>query len=314
MPRRGVQVQMRHRIFASRCGHGGRMENRTITRRTFGSFIAAGALAPLAPALAAAPLSDALSASEKETGGRLGVAVEDMQGGARFAHRAGERFPMCSTFKWLAAAAVLKRVDDGRERLDRRMRFSKADLIANSPASRRHVASGMTLEEACDAAVTLSDNTAANLLLSALGGPQGVTSFARSLGDAVTRLDRTEPAMNDVRPGDPRDTTTPAAMLATMKAVLLGDVLKPASRETLVDWLVANKTGDTRIRAGLPKDWRVGDKTGTGRTSNNDLAIAWPPQRKPLLIVVYIRDAKAPFAATSASIAKVAREVVRVVG
>lgn len=287
-----------------------------ITRRTFSQIFMASALVPFGALRveAADGFEAAIKAIEKDTGGRLGVAVEDTQSGARFAHRAGERFPMCSTFKWLAAAAVLKRVDDGKERLDRRMRFTKADLIFNSPAARKNVASGMTLEEACDAAVTLSDNTAANLLLAALGGPQGVTSFVRSVGDGVTRLDRIEPAMNDVKPGDVRDTTTPAAMLGTMKAVLLGDVLKPASRERLTGWLIANKTGDARIRAGLPKDWRVGDKTGTNRVSNNDVAIAWPPQRKPVLIAAYITDAKAPFAATSAALAQVARDVVKAIG
>ena len=234
-----------------------------------------------------------LAALERRHGGRLGVAVLDTVGGRRINHRGEERFPMCSTFKWLAAAQVLARVDRGEERLDRRVVFGKDDLVPYSPVTEKRVgAPGMTLAELCDAAVTRSDNTAGNLLLASFGGPAGLTAFARSIGDTRTRLDRIEPELNEAMPGDPRDTTTPAMMLHDLQALLLGDALSAASRAQLTAWLVANKTGDERLRAGVPADWRAGDKTGTGNHGvTNDVAILWPPGRGPLLVAAYYAGA-----------------------
>jgi beta-lactamase class A len=236
-----------------------------------------------------------LAALERRHGGRLGVAVLDVDSGRRINHRGEERFPMCSTFKWLAAAHVLSRVDHGEERLDRRVVFGKGDLVVYSPVTEKRVgAPGMTMAELCHAAITVSDNTAGNLLLASFGGPAGLTAFARSLGDTRTRLDRTEPELNEATPGDPRDTTTPAMMLADMRTLLLGDALSATSRKQLGDWLVANRTGDERLRAGFPSGWRVGDKTGTsGNGIANDVAIAWPPGRGPVLVAAYYdgRDA-----------------------
>ena len=206
-------------------------------------------------------LQDRLALLERRHGGRLGVSVLDMETGQRIGHRDGERFPMCSTFKFLAAAQVLARVDRGQERLDRRVVYDKDDLVAYSPVTELHAGEhGMTLAELCHAAVTVSDNTAGNLLLASLDGPAGLTAFTRSLGDEVTRLDRIETDLNEAIPGDPRDTTTPAAMLDDMRALLLGDALSPSSRKQLADWLIATTTGDQRIRAGLPAGWRVGDR------------------------------------------------------
>lgn len=241
---------------------------------------------------AIAPLEQ-LEAIERRHGGRLGVAILDTATGRRINHRGEERFAMCSTFKWLLAAQVLARVDRDEESLDRRIVVSAADLVSWSPvAETRTGEAGMTVAELCEAAVTRSDNTAANLLLATIGGPEGFTAFARSLGDDWTRLDRIETALNSAIPGDPRDTTTPAAMLRDLQAVLLGEVLQPASRERLVGWLVGNKTGDARLRAGLPNDWRVGDKTGSGaHASHNDVGIAWPPGRAPLLVAAYYGEA-----------------------
>jgi beta-lactamase class A len=224
-------------------------------------------------------------------GGRLGVAFLDTQTGQRFGHRAGERFAMCSTFKFLLVSLVLSRIDHEQERLDRRIIFTGQDLVQYSPITGSHVgAPGMSIAELCDAAVTLSDNSAANLLLANVGGPPAVTEFARSLGDTLTRLDRTELELNDVEPGDPRDTTTPEAMLENLRKIVLGDALQPASRDRITGWLIANKTGGNRLRAGLPRDWRVGDKTGTGRDRHNavnDIAVIWPPRRAPLIVTTY---------------------------
>jgi beta-lactamase class A len=254
-------------------------------------------------------VDDALAALESRFGGRLGVSSIDIATGASTRRRADERFAMCSTFKTVAAALVLARADRGEERLDRRIVFGDSDIVTYSPISeKRSGAPGMTVAELCAAAITVSDNTAANLLLASVGGPAALTAYLRSLGDTVSRLDRIEPDLNEATPGDPRDTTTPAAMLETYRRLVLGNALSPASRSRLTSWLVANKTGDARIRAGFPKEWQVGDKTGTGNhAATNDVAIAWPPGRPPLLLAVYYAESPAPTEQRDAVVAEVAR-------
>jgi beta-lactamase class A len=271
---------------------------------------AAAAVLAVSPASAAA---DAFALIEQRVGGRLGVAALDTASGARLGHRAGERFPMCSSFKLLAVGAALARVDQGHERLDRVIAYGEADLLDYAPVTRAHVREGgLPLGELCKAAIELSDNTAANLILRQIGGPAAVTAFARSLGDSVTRLDRNEPTLNTAIPGDPRDTTAPLLMLADLRALSLGGVLSPASRERLNGWLTDCKTGLTRLRAGFPAGWRVGDKTGTGTNGTaNDVAIAWA-LGGPILIACYLTLAtSATEAARDAAHAEVARTVVR---
>ncbi|QNP47910.1 class A beta-lactamase [Diaphorobacter aerolatus] len=243
--------------------------------------------------------------------GRLGVAVLDTANGRWEGQRLDERFPMCSTFKWLAAAHVLQRVDQGREQLDRRIRFGAEALVEYSPVSEKHVGKeGMTLAELCHAAITVSDNTAANLILQTLGGPQGLTAFARSLGDETTRLDRWEPALNESAPGDPRDTTTPRAMVKLLQQLVLGDVLSPASRAQLTQWLQATRTNRSRLAADLPQGWIIGSKTGTsGNGSVNDVGIFWPPQRPPIIAAVYVTEGKADTKSIEPAIAAVARTI-----
>lgn len=272
------------------------------------------------PAADAAPdlrsLAPDMKRIEAEIGGRLGVAVLDTGSGAALGYRADERFPMCSTFKFLAAAAVLAEAGAGRLRLEERVRLKAGDLVSHSPVTKGRVSGdGMTLAELGEAAVTRSDNTAANLLLGKVGGPAGLTAFARSIGDPMTRLDRIEPAMNKVVTGDPRDTTTPAAMLGNLRVLVLGDRLSPASRERLTAWLLGNKTGALRVRAGVPGDWRVGDKTGScAEGSTNDIAVAWPPGRPPLIISTYLTETSAPLERRSAALAAVARAVASAYG
>jgi beta-lactamase class A len=248
---------------------------------------------------------------ERESEGRLGVAMLDTQSHEQAGHHAEDRFPMCSTFKMLAAAAVLARDDAGKESLDRRITFKATDVVVNSPITKDHTGGdGMTLGAICEAAMTYSDNTAGNLILATLGSPQALTAYARSIGDAVTRLDRNEPTLNEAVPGDVRDTTTPLAMLKNMQTLLLGDVLSPASKGQLTKWMAGNKTGDTRLRAGLPAGWKVGDKTGAGeRGSTNDIGIVWPPNRAPVLIAVYLTETSAPADKRNAAIAAVGRAV-----
>ncbi|PWU26062.1 class A beta-lactamase [Pseudomonas sp. RW407] len=272
-------------------------------------------LAPLAGLLpggaraGAVPAVERLKQLERDSGGRLGVAVLDSGDGRRFGLREDERFPLCSTFKLLLAAAVLARVDRGEEQLARRIVYGRGDLVPYSPVSERHVGKpGLSVAELCEAAITLSDNGAANLLLASLGGPAGLTDWLRSTGDEVSRLDRNEPTLNEALPGDPRDTSTPRAMVATLQRLLLGDVLQPASRAQLDAWLAANKTGDKRIRAGLPPLWKVGDKTGTGeRGTSNDVAILRPPGRAPILVAAYLTGSPASAEKREAVLAEVGR-------
>jgi len=242
---------------------------------------------------AVAEAERALADLENRFGGRLGVFALDTGSGATIGHRADERFAMCSTFKVLAAAAIVRlRGERPGLLLDQVVHYTPAKVIDGSPVSGPHVADGMTVAALCKAAIDHSDNTAANLLLGILGGPPAVTAFARTLGDPLTRLDRTEPELNIVPPGELRDTSTPAMMAADLRTLVLGDALDPAGRDLLTGWLVGNTTGGTRIRAGLPAGWRVGDKTGTGsRGEANDLAVAWPPGRAPLIISGYTAPA-----------------------
>ncbi|KFL36904.1 class A beta-lactamase [Arenimonas donghaensis] len=239
-----------------------------------------------------ADAGDALRALEGRHGGRLGVFALDTGTGRTLGQRGGERFAMCSTFKLPLAAQVLAAVDAGRERLDRRLTWTPDDLVSWSPVVEKHDgAAGLAVDALCEATMTISDNTAANLLLAEHGGPAGLTAWLRAIGDEVTRLDRNEPALNEATPGDPRDTTTPAAMVATLHKLLLGDVLSDASRSRLTGWALANQTGDKRLRARLP-GWRVGDKTGTNNVGNsNDIGILWPPgDRAPILVAAYYAE------------------------
>jgi beta-lactamase class A len=244
-------------------------------------------------------------------GGRLGVFAIDAASGRRIAHRAEERFPMCSTFKVLAVSAVLQRADAGAERLDRHVRYTKSDLLEYAPVTREHLANGyMTVQALCEAAIEYSDNTAANLLLTTLGGPAAVTEFARSIGDEFTRLDRREPSLNTAIPGDVRDTTTPAAIARDLQTLLTGRVLSPASRHRLQWWLLACRTGADCLRAGLPSSWRVGDKTGSGGNgTRNDLAAVWPAQGGPIFISAYYTGSRASSAQRNAVLAGVGRIV-----
>jgi beta-lactamase class A len=252
-----------------------------------------------------------LAAIEARIGGRIGVSALDTSNSKRLDYRAEERFPMCSTFKFLAAAGVLKRVDEKKENLDRFVRYSAKDILEYAPVTKEHLKDGgMTLGALCAAAIEQSDNTAGNLLLDAIGGPAGLTNFARNLGDKITRLDRKEPDLNSATPGDERDTTSPRSMLGDMTRLLTGDVLSQSSRRQLEDWLQGNKTGADMIRAGVPKNWIIGDKTGRGSNgATNDIAIVRPPGRAPILLAIYSVGSKASTDDRAAAIAEVAKVV-----
>lgn len=292
--------------------HNSGITSTVLSRRRFSLLLGLSALAAAAagtrPAWASDALSERLSAIEAGLDGRLGVAILDSESGGRWQHRGDERFPLCSTFKTLACAGVLARVDAGSEDLQRRIPIRAEDIVTYSPATETRVGGEMTLAELCEAAITLSDNTAGNLILERLEGPAGLTAFLREQGDGITRLDRWETALNEARPGDPRDTTTPNAMAETLRRLILEDVLSEGARRQLAAWLIANKTGDARLRAGLPKDWLVGDKTGSGDYgTTNDVAVIWPPGRAPLIVAVYLTETDAPFEERNAAIAEVGR-------
>ncbi len=262
-----------------------------------------------------AKLPQAFARIEKESQGRLGIYVLDTGDGAAAGLRAGERFPMCSTFKLVLAARILARVDQRKEQLDRRLPVAKSDIVSHSPAVEKRVGGDISIRELCEATVTLSDNAAANLLLETFGGPPAMTEYARSIGDATFRLDRMETMMSEAKPGDVRDTTSPQAMAQTLRRLALGDALLPPSRSQLVAWLKANKTGDARIRAGLPKGWIVGDKTGAGgHGTNNDVAIFWPKDRAPVILSVYLNGSKLPADKRDGIIAAIAAEVAQAIG
>jgi beta-lactamase class A len=248
---------------------------------------------------------------EASVGGRVGVFAIDTGTGRQLAHRADELFAMCSTFKWVLAAAILVGVDRAQLSLDERVSFGPSDLLEYAPVTRKHVDEGsLTVEALARSIVTVSDNTAANLLLPKVGGPAGFTRFVRAMGDPVTRLDRTEPTLNSNELGDPRDTTSPRAMAGLMKRILCDDTLSNNSRERLLSWLRDSETGKARLRAGFPGNWIVGDKTGTGaRGAANDVAIAMAPGRSPVLVAAYMSEGGAEPTALEAAHAELGRLV-----
>jgi beta-lactamase class A len=263
-------------------------------------------------------LREGLAALEEQSSGKLGVAVLDCADGALAGHRLDERFTMCSTFKLPLAALILTKIDAGDIAADATLPISRAYPVGHAPVVQARLDAGataMSILDLCEAVQTQSDNGAANILLRAMGGPQSLTTFFRSLGDNASRLDRYEPDLNTSHDGDPRDTTTPGAMAESLRAILTGALLKPASRTRLIDWTIATQTGLKRLRGGLPAGWRAGDKTGTypgdgsfaGKA--NDVAICWRPERaEPFIIAAFLETAaNSPPADADAVIAQAAR-------
>jgi len=289
-----------------------------LARRQFLLLTGAAAASALATSVfAKSPLPSSMTAVrskdfatlEAASGGRLGVTLLNTGTGWRTGHRQDERFPMCSTFKFVLSAAVLHQADQGQLSLDRRVPVRSQDMVNHAPVTTRHIGKDLSVRDLCRATMITSDNPAANLLLGVVGGPASVTRFLREHGDAVTRNDRYEPEMNQFAPGDPRDTTSPAAMAASLQRFLLGDVLKPASRQQLADWLIDNETGDARLRAGLSKAWRVGDKTGSnGKDTTNDIAVLWPLSGgTPWVLTSYLQGATVDDVGRNEVLAQVAR-------
>ena len=281
-------------------------------KRLFGLAVVTAAILSLRSAVAS--VSDPTpSAGVRNDSSRIGVALLDLDGQSRKVLHADERFAMCSTFKFLAVAAVLQRVDHEKDKLDRFIKYGERDILGWAPVTKQHLGEGgMSLEALCFAAIVYSDNTAANLLLQILGGPPGLTAYARSLGDNITRLDRIEPELNNVTHGEARDTTSPMAMLHDMQKILIGDALSASMREKLESWMLQNTTGDAMIRAGVPSGWRVGDKTGQNQTGNsNDIALIRRPDGRAVLLCIYIDAPGEPTERRAKMVADVTRELIK---
>ena len=258
--------------------------------------LAASAAFVATPALARSKIDldkRALVELEQKSGGRLGVHVIDTASDRTLSLRADERFAMCSTFKLPLAAAILRAADQGQLKLDTVLPYGKDDMVFHAPVTEQNLdKGGMPIRDLAEAAQKTSDNVAANLLVKQLGGPAGFTQFFRDIGDTVTRLDRYEPAMNAGGiENDERDTTTPKAMAETIRNLLLGELLSREAATNLRAWMIDTKTGLKRLRAGFPAESTAGDKTGTAMNGKlakyNDIAIAWPKDRAPLVVAAY---------------------------
>ncbi|MEN3534806.1 class A beta-lactamase [Microbispora sp. ZYX-F-249] len=284
-------------------------------------FVLVGAAPAATPAAAApaAPPTDvaaALRALETSFKGRIGAYAIDTATGKTIGYRAGERFALASTFKAVAAAAVLDRTTD-RELTKKVVHWTADELKPYSPETAKHVKDGMTLAELCRAAVIYSDNTAGNMLLKRIGGPEGLTRYFRTLKDPISRLDRWETELNEWSPKERRDTTTPASIARDLRALTAGDALGAKDRSRLIGWLRDNTTGDARIRAGLPKTWIVGDKTGTGGTygTANDIAVVWPAKgAAPIIMAIYTNRLAADGSGDDKVVAKTATVLARGLG
>lgn len=225
---------------------------------------------------------------EADFGGRIGIFAKNTENNQQIQYRADERFPVQSTFKVIAVSAILKKSMADQNFLQQKVTYTKKDLVFWSPITKKHLADGMTISELCSAAMMYSDNTATNLLVKKLGGPEAITAFSRSIGDDIFRIDGWEPELNS-SPGNLRDTSTPRAMEASLEKIALGNILASPEREQFVKWMKGNTTGDARIRAGVPKEWIVADKTGAGDDYgiSNDIGIIWPPGCPPIVVAIY---------------------------
>ena len=278
-------------------------------------LFSAGCASGVAKNPRASSAQDQFGKIEKDLGGRLGVFALNTATGAQLGHRADERFAFCSTFKVFAASGVLSKSLQVPGLMQQRITYQQSDLVTYSPITQKHVGEGMILADICAAALQYSDNTAGNILIKTLGGPASVTAFARSIGNTDFRLDRWETALNTAIPDDPRDTCTPRSMGLSLDRLMLGDAMTPETRAQLQTWMLGNTTGAARIKAGLPADWKIADKTGSGDYgAANDLAVVWPSQGEPVIVSIYTTQSQQDAKARSDVIAAATRVVVEWLG
>lgn len=263
---------------------------------------------------AANTVAETAARVEARLGGRVGVALQRLGEPPVALYRADERFPMASTFKALACGALLAKVDAAEQSLDTVVLYGPETLVPYSPVTAQHVGKGMTLAQLCHATITLSDNTAGNLVLRRIGGPAGLTAFLRSTGDEMSRLDRWEPELNEALPADPRDTTTPRAAAGTLGRLLFQGVLSPGSSHQLEAWMIADQVADELIRASLPQGWGIGDKTGSGeRGSRSIIAVIRPPHGKPWLASIYLTGSSSRPQERNAAVAEIGRSMIHAI-
>lgn len=290
-----------------------------LTHATSLPLLAAGLSLSLltgAPAFGQNPelhLAATIDRIEQELDARVGLVIRDSGSDWSVSHRAEERFLMTSTFKTMLCGAVLHRVDEDDLDLDERIAIEVADVLEYAPVTEKMIGDTMSVGELCHAALDMSDNTATNLLIDRIGGPQSVTAFLREIGDPVSRLDRREPEVNTFAPDDPRDTTTPEAMASTMETLLTGDALTPQSRAQLVDWMSEGGVTGALIRASTPEGWHVADRSGSGNFNRNIVAMVTPPDREPYFIAIFLSDADADFNTRNGAVIELSEAVMQVV-
>lgn len=278
------------------------------------SIVTLAASSQYANALEVGALSKSVQAEEARLDARIGMAVFDVKDGSRWAHRGDERFPLNSTHKSFSCAALLKQVDQHMLALENIISIERASLVAYSPVIEK-AGGQVTLRDACAASVSWSDNTAANIVTEAIGGTQAFTNFMRDIGDPHTRLDRKEPEMNEAAPNDLRDTTTPNAIVESLRRIVLGDVLRQDSRALLNDWMFNDRVADALLRASLPRTWSIADKSGAGGYGSRSIvAVIWPENREPVVVGIYITQTRASMAQSNAAIARIGKVLVDIIG
>ncbi|SUB00496.1 Beta-lactamase SHV-1 precursor [Pannonibacter phragmitetus] len=289
---------------------------KTLSRLRRSAQVFAFSLLLAAPAAAGpsdAQLAETVAKIESRLNARVGVVLHDSGSGWSWTNRADERFLMNSTFKAPLCGAILAAADAGTLSLDEELPILRADILSYAPVTEKKVGQSMSLSELCLATIDMSDNTAANLLINRLGGTEAVTEFFRQNGDTVSRLDRLEPDMNTFKAGDPRDTTSPAAMSAALEKLLLGDVLSPQSRNQLIEWMSHGGVTGALLRKTAPEGWHIADKSGSGDRTRNIIAMITPPDRAPWIAVIFVSDVKADFATRNAALQEISAAVIGVI-
>ena len=293
------------------------MGNKLLGRLTIAlAYLSTSFFATSVHALDEAKLTAAVQTEEGALQARIGMVVVDAGTGANWNYRGDERFPLNSTHKTFACAALLAKVDQKALALDQPVSIRKDLLVTYSPITEKKLApETMTLGELCHAAVSYSDNTAGNLVVEALGGPAAFTSYMRTIGDETTRLDRKEPELNEALPGDLRDTTTPNAIVGSLRKILLGDVLSASSRVELTQWMLDDQVAGALLRASLPSDWKIADKTGAGGYGSRSIvAVIWPPAKPALVVGIYITQTNASTSISNQAIARIGTVLKEAVG
>ncbi|MDW3137643.1 CARB family carbenicillin-hydrolyzing class A beta-lactamase [Vibrio sp. 1288] len=260
----------------------------------------------------ASQLNEDIFLLEQQTSSRIGVSVWDTQADERWDYRGDERFPLMSTFKTLACAKMLSDMDSGKLSKNATAKVDERSIVVWSPVMDKLAGQNTRIEHACEAAMLMSDNTAANLVLNEIGGPKAVTMFLRTIGDKATRLDRIEPRLNEATPGDSRDTTTPNAILNTLRTLVEGETLSYESRVQLKIWMQDNKVSDSLMRSVLPTGWSIADRSGAGGHGSRGInAIIWKENHRPVYISIYVTETELSLQARDQLVAQISQLILQ---